>query len=95
MYSYTEPSILDQSQLSKIHQKTNKYSVKDPMNLKNKKINLEKLKKEIYDTGSSYLLDQSKDLSIKGGLVTFGPKLNKESGHEFSYNQPKVSQKVD
>ena len=50
------------------------------MNLKNKKINLEKLKREIYDTNSSYMLDQNKEISIKGGLVSFGPKLNKEVG---------------
>lgn len=35
-----------------------KFSVKDPDNIKKKKIDLAQLKKEIYDTNSSYILDQ-------------------------------------
>ena len=82
-------SMIDDSKFSKNQNapQFSKFSVKDPDNIRNRKIDLAKLKKEIYDTNSSYILDQNKEFSVKGGLITFGPKLNNDKNqNDFSYN---------
>ena len=56
--------------------RTNKYSIKDPDGIKNRKIDIEELKKRIMDRNFSHVLNKAhKEISDKGSLVNFGPNL--------------------